>query len=137
MNLLINQKYSFLQLRNAHIRLGRKGERLACRLVKNLGMEVIHQNYLGPHGEIDIIARDMSILCFIEVKARRRSSKSRPADAVTPEKKRRIIRTAKRYLNQLGNPPVIYRFDIIELVFGGHIPKEVRYWSNEFSSNER
>ena len=82
-------------------------------------MCIIQRNYVGPRGEIDIIARDGSVLCFVEVKTRRRSVKSRPADSVTSEKKKRIIRTAKRYLAQLGNPSIIYRFDIVEIIFSG------------------
>ena len=127
---------SFSQLRNAHLRLGKKGEYLACRLLKNLGIELIYRNYSGPRGEIDIIARDGSTLCFVEVKTRRRSLKSRPADAVTLEKKRRIIRTARRYLRQLGNPSIVYRFDIVEMVFTGRKLAEARYWPNEFSPSD-
>ena len=77
---------SFAKRRSAHIRLGEKGERLARRLVINLGMEILARNYRGPHGEIDLIARDGVALCFIEVKTRRYSKRSRPADAVTLEK---------------------------------------------------
>ena len=97
-------------------------------------MEIVFRNYSGPHGEIDIVARDGSILCFVEVKTRRHSVISRPADSVTPEKQKRIIRTANRYLMQLGNPQIIYRFDVIELVFSDRRPIDIRFWPNEFSS---
>ena len=130
---IIARKRSFSKLRRAHLRLGKKGEDLACRLLINLGMEIIHRNYRGPHGEIDIIARDGSILCFVEVKTRRHSARSRPADAITDKKKTRIIRTANRYLRQLGNPCVAYRFDVVEVVFSGHNVIDVRHWPNEFS----
>ena len=134
MQSLSQNTHSFSRLRSAHLRLGKRGEDLAYRLLINLGMEVLQRNYLGKTGEIDIVARDGSILCFIEVKTRRRSARSRPADAVTKEKQKRIIRTAKSYLRQIGNPGIIYRFDIVELVVNGHKPIEGRYWPNEFSS---
>ena len=107
---------------------------MACRLLKNLGMEILQRNYTGSRGEIDIIARDGSTICFIEVKTRRRSPRSRPADAVTTRKKRKIVRTAEQYLRRIGSPPVVFRFDIIEIVFSGRKLLDTRYWTNEFST---
>ncbi len=130
------RKRKFAYLRRAHIRFGQKGEKLACRLLRNLDMDILHRNYSGPHGEIDIIARDQSIMCFVEVKTRRRSRFSRPADAVTFKKKQNIIKTANRYLRQLGHPSIIYRFDIVEVIFIQKKLTEVRYWPNEFSPSE-
>ena len=126
----------FSKLRQAHIRLGRKGEMLAYRLLKTVGMDILLRNFRGPHGEIDLIARDGAILCFVEVKTRRRSTRSRPADAVTREKKTHIIRTAERYLKQIGNPPIIHRYDIIEVIVSGTTPIDIRYWPNEFSTSD-
>ncbi len=99
-------------------------------------MKILERNYAGPHGEIDIIARDGSILAFIEVKTRRKSWRSRPADAVTASKKKHIINTAQRYLRQLRNPAIVHRFDVVEIIFIGRQLIEVRYWSNEFGASE-
>ena len=68
---------SFRRRKAAHLRLGQRGKRLAVVLCKQLGMNVLHQNYLGPHGEIDIVARDGAALCFVEVRTRHRSGRSR------------------------------------------------------------
>ena len=121
-------------LKRQHIRLGEKGERLACNLLRNLGITILHRNYSGSHGEIDIVARDGAILCFVEVKTRRHRSISRPADAVTSEKKKKIIHTAHRYLRQIDRPSVVFRFDIIEVIYFARRLSEIRYWPSEFSS---
>ena len=121
-------------LKRQHIRLGKKGERLACNLLRNLGITILHRNYSGSRGEIDIIARDGAILCFIEVKTRRHRAISRPADAVTPQKKKKIIYTAHRYMRQIGSPSVVFRFDIIEVIYSDRHLSEIRYWPSEFSS---
>lgn len=130
------KRKSFSAWRQAHIRFGKRGEDIACRTLTNLGLEILCRNYSGPHGEIDVVARDGSVLCFIEVKTRRHSFRSRPADAVTIDKKRKIIRTARRYLRRIGHPPIVFRFDIVEVVFARNRLAEVRHWPNEFSANE-
>lgn len=125
---------SFARRRAAHLRVGRRGERLARRLLRELGMEVLGGNYRGPRGEIDIVARDGKLLCFVEVKTRRASSGARPAAGLVPAQKWRIVRTAERYLRQLGHPPVLYRFDLVEIVVDGWRVVEARHWPNEFSA---
>ena len=49
------------------ISLGKKGEELAAVFLKKHGYKVLEMNFRIRLGEIDIIARDGSILCFIEV----------------------------------------------------------------------
>ena len=127
------RKYKVPRLRNAHLRLGQRGETIACALLKSLELDIILRNYKSHHGEIDIIARDGLTLCFIEVKTRRNLTRSRPADSVTGRKKTRILYTAYHYLNKIRNPPVIYRFDVVEIIFTGKKLTEARYWPNEFS----
>lgn len=119
-----------------HIRLGRRGERLAGRLLRNLGLDRLTVNYIGPHGEIDIVARDGHVLCFIEVKSRQTGERGRPIDAITAAKKWRICQTAERYLAQLGRPPVPYRFDVIELIFDNDRVVDARYWPAAFTSDD-
>ena len=126
----------FRRRKAAHLRFGARGERLAQRLLVDLGLEVLTTNYAGPHGEIDIVARDGLILCFVEVKSRRRVVRSRPAEAVNAEKKEHIVRTAKRYLRQIGRPSIAYRFDLVELVFSGLTVHEAYYYPGAFSSLE-
>ena len=48
-------------------------------------------------GEIDLIARDGDTLVFVEVKARRQGV---PAEAVTPEKERRLTLAALQFMRQ-------------------------------------
>ncbi len=123
-------------MKAAHLRFGRRGERLAARLLRDLGMDVICRNYEAPDSEIDIVARDGEVLCFVEVKARKPSERSRPADAVTAKKRFRLVRAARHYLRQLENPPIAYRFDIVEVVMTRWRLLELRHWPDEFTSDE-
>ncbi len=65
-------------------------------------------------GEIDLIARDGETLVFVEVKARRQGV---PAEAVTPEKQRRITLTALHFLRKHGLLDVRSRFDVIAIIW--------------------
>jgi putative endonuclease len=120
----------------AHLKLGELGEMVAARLLRQLGIDVLACNYSGPHGEIDIVGRDGGVLCFVEVKTRRSPRRSRPIDAVTPDKKWRISRTADRYLRQLGFPEAPHRFDVIEVIGDERALVDVRYWPHAFSADE-
>ncbi len=119
--------------RRAHLRLGKRGERLALRLLQELGMEVLCRNYRCPYGEIDIVAREERMLCFVEVKTRRRLFRARPAAAVGQAKRKRIVRSAKHYLRELGRPPLPYRYDIVELIVNRGRILDARLWRNAFT----
>ena len=124
---------SFAKRRAVHLRLGQRGERLAVRLLRELGLDILARNYRGPHGEIDIVARDQGMLCFVEVKTRRRAWLSRPADAVRGAKRRNLIHTAHRYLRELTNPELPYRYDIVEALLDRWRLRELRYWRGAFT----
>lgn len=123
----------FTRRRAAHLRLGKRGERLAARLLGELGRDVLCRNYTCHDGEIDIVARDGDVLCFVEVKTRRRAGNGRPADAVGPRKRRRISRAARRYLREIGRPRVVYRYDVVEIVATRWRVRQVRYHPNGFT----
>jgi len=125
-------EFGFGKRRAAHLRLGERGERLAARLLRELGLDVLARNYRTGRGEVDIVARDGTTLCFVEVKTRHHWVHSRPADAVGIAKRQRIVRAARQYLRELGFPPLLYRFDIVEVVLVGPRVTDIRYWRNAF-----
>ena len=127
----------FRKRRAKHLTLGRRGESIAASLLRELGLQVLVRNYTTPAGEIDIVARDRDMLCFVEVKTRHRAIHSRPADAVGRDKKRRIARTAHRYLKEIGRPPLAYRFDIVEVLLENRWLRDLRYWPNAFTESPR
>jgi putative endonuclease len=129
--------FTFKQAKTAHLRIGRRGEKLACRYLHSNNIEILLRNYRNKRGEIDIIARDGNIICFIEVKTRRLSTRSRPAAGLRHKQKLRISQSASRYLSEIARPKVTYRFDLIEIVLGRWDICELRYWKNHFTSKKR
>ena len=125
----------FSRLRTKHLRLGRRGENIACSHLRNSGYDILFRNYRVDAGEIDIIVRDGSILCFIEVKTRHSNFKGRPAEGLSEKQRKRIRRAAMNYLREIGNPKTVYRFDLMELLLSRWDVKEFRHWKDKFGRN--
>ncbi len=79
-------------------RLGRYGEDLAVRYLRDVGMEVLDRNWRCEHGEVDVVARDGDCVVICEVKTRRSSGFGDPVEAVTFAKAMRLRRLAAAYL---------------------------------------
>ncbi len=99
--------------------MGQRGEALAARYLKTRGYKILYRNFSAPHGgEVDIVCRDRraSTLAFVEVKTRRDVEFGVPASAVNETKQRLIARGAMAWLKMLGNPQLLFRFDIVEVI---------------------
>lgn len=96
---------------------GRRGEQAAARYYIGRGCTLLARNYRIREGEIDLILRDPAgVIVFCEVKTRTdRDALCRPAASVTVAKRRRIIRTARQYLQQTGQQEAFARFDVAEV----------------------
>lgn len=99
------------------MKLGELGERIAVRQLEATGCKVLYRNFRGPKGgELDIVARDGEVLCFVEVKTRRRRGYGRPLDAVNPAKQELIERGARAWLSLLKDNEFLWRFDVVEVI---------------------
>ena len=115
-----------------HLRRGALGEHEARRFLSRRGLKFLASNFRSPRGEIDLVFRDGRCLVFVEVKTRSSEEWTRPAAAVDLGKQRRLSRAALDYLRLLKNPPIAFRFDIVEVLLGGGRVREVRHIPNAF-----
>lgn len=123
-----------LGLRMNQSETGLLGEHLAAKYLREHGRRILYRNYRGLHrGEVDIVARHGQTLTFVEVKTRRSSAHGRPADAVTADKQRLIIRGAQDWLRLLGNPRISLRFDIAEVLLIDRELPQVNVIENAFT----
>jgi putative endonuclease len=112
--------------------LGRRGEDEAARFLRNSGMKVLVRGYRSHFGEIDLIARDGDTLVFVEVKARREGV---PAEAVTPEKQRRLTLTALHFLKANKLLDQQCRFDVVAIVWPvGQSKPRIEHIRNAFDA---
>jgi putative endonuclease len=83
----------------SHNDLGKEGEEMAARWLKENGFELLHRNWRHSHYEIDIVATKGKFLHFVEVKIRRASLfGGNPEDSVTKKKFKYLQKAADEYL---------------------------------------
>lgn len=112
--------------------LGAMGEQAAARYLRVNGYEICGANFVTGVGEIDIIAKQKDVICFIEVKTRSLGGIARPADAVDYRKQENIKGSAAAYMTRFSLKNKI-RFDIIEvLVDENEKIKNINHIKNAF-----
>ena len=110
-----------------------RGEKLAARYLRQHGFKVLYRNFRGRQGgEIDLVCRERDTLVFIEVKTRTRQDFGRPLEAVDRTKQRRISLGALAWLRMLGNPDILFRFDVVEVLVAEGKPPRLELVRNAF-----
>ena len=97
----------------ARKRFGAAGEHLAAEWMQQQGYKIVARNWRCPCGELDIVSERGGELVFVEVKARRGARMGTAAEAVTPTKQRRLVRSAQYFLMAHGQEQRPYRIDVI------------------------
>ena len=102
---------------------GKEAEDSAVEFLKTQGYKLLRRNYKTKFSEIDIVAEDKKVICFVEVKARHSVSFGFPAEAISPHKQRQISKAAICYLkeNNLLKSPA--RFDFVTLLYDKDLPE--------------
>jgi putative endonuclease len=96
--------------------VGRRGEARAVKFLKARGYRILSRDFRTRYGEVDIIARDGPVLCFIEVKTRTQEDFGPPAAAVTGAKMKRLAQSAQVYLLKKKQREVPVRFDVVSVL---------------------
>jgi len=52
---------------NSKKTLGQRGEEIACKALEKQGYRILDKNFSCKFGELDIVAEDDEVICFIEV----------------------------------------------------------------------
>jgi putative endonuclease len=102
-----------------HLATGRRGERAAFFYLRRLGFTVTARGWRSPRarGDLDLIAWEGDVLCFVEVKTRTTRAVAPAEAAVDGEKKRMLRKMAHYYVRQLPKRDVPVRFDILSIYF--------------------
>jgi putative endonuclease len=125
--------------RPQHLLTGERGEEAAFFYLQRWGFVVVAQRWNdGPlPGDIDLIAWQDGVLCFIEVKTRTTKGIATASSAVDQEKRRILRRLAGRYLRQLPDherPET--RFDIVTVYELAGKSREIQLIPAAFGWNE-
>lgn len=93
---------------------GRAGEDLAVLHLERAGYVVVGRNVRAGGGEIDVIARDGDVLCFVEVRRRKRIDDA--LSSVNARKQARVAKAAAAFLAAQARSGVavpMCRFDVV------------------------
>ncbi len=114
---------------------GDAAEELACGFLSERGWRIVERNYSWRGGEIDIIAERGEVMAFCEVRSRATLDFVTPEETVNRAKQRKLILTARRYLQDLeerGEELKGCRFDVISVIPDGE-GQAVRHIEEAFS----
>jgi len=95
--------------------IGLEAESRAERELVRLGYRILDRNYRARRGELDLVAEDAGVVCFVEVRSRGRVDLGRPEETIGPEKRRRIALAAEEWLLAHPRGEPICRFDVVAI----------------------
>jgi putative endonuclease len=109
--------------------IGALGEQLAVDHLNSLRMRVLERNWRCRYGELDVIATDdaAGIVVFVEVKTRTSDQFGGVAQAVTPDKVRRLRRLAGLWLAAQNGSWAAVRIDVIGVRIGRQRTPEITH----------
>jgi putative endonuclease len=118
----------------AHLELGRRGEEAAYFYLRRRGYTVVALGWRSAklRGDLDLVAWEGNILCFIEVKTRSSRKVATAESAVDDEKSRMLCRMARQYLQALPAVPDQVRFDVLSIYFENGQPAEFELFRGAF-----
>ncbi|PIQ87805.1 MAG: YraN family protein [Candidatus Omnitrophica bacterium CG11_big_fil_rev_8_21_14_0_20_43_6] len=106
-----------------NLEFGKAAEKAAAEFLKAKGYKILERNYKNKFGEIDIIALQKGVICFLEVKARHSLELGLPQEAVSGRKQRQICRVAIGYLKSNHLLEQAARFDVLGLLYVNNQPQ--------------
>jgi len=124
----------------AHLATGIDGETAAFFHLRREGYTVVARRWNSGDvpGDIDLIAWQGPMLCFVEVKTRTARDNSPAEIAVDSHKRHTLRRLARRYvrgLQQETAPPM--RFDVLSVYLVPGEKKEFQHFEGAFGWSER
>lgn len=125
--------------------VGRTGEEAAALFLVKSGYRLVLTNFTVPigrntrgaqvTGEIDIIALDEDVLCFVEVKTRTSDEFALPLAAVDLRKQRQITRAARVYRKIFHLENQKFRYDAVSVVLNGKKAPKIeifkKFWTED------
>ena len=124
----------------AHLLTGLEGEEAAFFHLRRKGYTVVARRWTAGNlpGDLDLIAWQGSMLCFVEVKTRTARDMT-PAEAAIDSHKRNVLRRlARQYVRHLaGDAGAQARFDVISVYLVPGQERDVTHFENAFGWSEK
>jgi putative endonuclease len=113
--------------------LGSRGETEAEKYLAARGFRILRRGLRSRRGELDLVALDGRQVVFVEVKTRLDHLAGHPAEAVGPEKQRKISLLALEFLKKHGLLEHPARFDVVAITWpSGQEKPIIEHFKNAF-----
>jgi putative endonuclease len=123
-----------------HLETGVAGEAAAYFYLRRNGYAVVARRWSAGNapGDVDLIAWQGALLCFVEVKTRTAHDMTPAEAAVDAHKRRTLRRLARLYMRQLpGEVAPQARFDVVSVYLVPGREAECTLFENAFGWSER
>ncbi len=122
-----------------HLVTGIEGEDAVFHHLRGKGYTVVARRWSSGDvpGDVDLIAWQGDLLCFIEVKTRTARDMTPAQTAVDGHKRQTLRRLARRYVRQLPQeaPPQV-RFDVVSVYLVPGEEQQIEYFEAAFGWSE-
>ena len=115
--------------------IGQAAEDAAAAWLARAGFAVLERNVRFREGEIDLVCRDGDAIVFVEVKCRRAHWGEGPGDAVSWDKRRRLVVLAQHYLKARRLTSARCRFDVVAVTLGRDGALAIRHLPAAFDAS--
>ena len=134
----INSKLNRVSPRAPHLVAGTRGEDEAYFYLREHGFTIVARDFRSSRrpGDIDLVAWEKDVLCFVEVKTRSRRNFMPAEAAVDTDKKETVSALAREYLRQCAQgqqKPAAFRFDVISIYLESNGSPDITLFRNAFS----
>src|SRR5690606_6173172 len=79
---------------------GQQAEALACRVLEERGLRLIHRNWRCRRGELDLVMLDGDTVVFVEVRYRRHTAWGGAIESIDWRKRQRLAIAAQLFLQK-------------------------------------
>jgi len=114
--------------------LGKRGENIAVKFLREKGYKIIERNYRCPMGEVDIVAKDKKALVFVEIKTRTSTNFGLPEEAISYRKRQHLSKIASFYLLYYKIKEINCRFDVVSILINKNKIKDIHLIKNAFEA---
>ena len=118
------------------IALGKFGERVARRFLKNRSYKIIDTNYRTPFGEIDMVVCKEGSFIFVEVKTRRSLNFGLPEEALRNKKKASMIKAARFYIKRHNIYNCNVMLGVVAIITKDGQILDIKFIENAFGEEE-
>ncbi len=117
--------------------LGKRGEDIAASFLEKNNYKIIAKNYKTRIGEVDLIAKDREVFCFVEVRTCSSNSFCLPKETIDAKKKMQISKAALSYIKSHQLEDFRARFDIVSILLQRDGNIKIDHIKNAFELDSR